>query len=305
MEQIQYYAHGKLLITGEYSVLDGALALALPCKLGQSLTIKTELHLNGVQWNSWDINHAKWLGVSFNEDLQIIQCSDLIMAKRLQEILKIAIELNPSFKDQLQQCRIDTKLEFDKNWGLGSSSTLIYLISEWAQVNPYELLSLTFKGSGYDIACANASQAITYKKQDLKPEISLIDFNPKWINHAYFIFLGQKQISSNEIKKYALLEFDRRKLALQITKITQQLLTCQDISSCQQILDTHETLLSKTLGYPTVKSLRFSNIDGTFKSLGAWGGDFVLFIGDQNQIPEIQALGYSVIIPWKDLALTS
>ena len=35
-----FNAHGKLLLTGEYFVLDGALALALPCKLGQSMSIQ-------------------------------------------------------------------------------------------------------------------------------------------------------------------------------------------------------------------------------------------------------------------------
>ncbi|MEM0993828.1 MAG: GHMP kinase, partial [Bacteroidota bacterium] len=34
-----YYAHGKLLLTGEYAVLDGAVALAVPSKLGQRLDI--------------------------------------------------------------------------------------------------------------------------------------------------------------------------------------------------------------------------------------------------------------------------
>ena len=36
-----FYSHGKLLLTGEYLVLDGALALAVPCKLGQSLTVRS------------------------------------------------------------------------------------------------------------------------------------------------------------------------------------------------------------------------------------------------------------------------
>ena len=32
-----FYSNGKLLITGEYVVLDGAKALALPTKYGQNL----------------------------------------------------------------------------------------------------------------------------------------------------------------------------------------------------------------------------------------------------------------------------
>ena len=36
-----FYAHGKLLITSEYLVLDGAEALALPTVYGQSLEVET------------------------------------------------------------------------------------------------------------------------------------------------------------------------------------------------------------------------------------------------------------------------
>ena len=35
-----FYSNGKLLITGEYLVLDGAKALALPTKYGQYLTVE-------------------------------------------------------------------------------------------------------------------------------------------------------------------------------------------------------------------------------------------------------------------------
>jgi mevalonate kinase len=51
----QFYAPGKLLITGEYAVLDGAWALALPTRLGQTLTVTpTQIQNNkpAVYWQS-------------------------------------------------------------------------------------------------------------------------------------------------------------------------------------------------------------------------------------------------------------
>ena len=36
-----YYSNGKLLITGEYSVLEGAKSLAIPTNFGQDLVIDT------------------------------------------------------------------------------------------------------------------------------------------------------------------------------------------------------------------------------------------------------------------------
>ena len=34
-----FYGHGKLLLTGEYAVLDGAKALSIPTRFGQSLEV--------------------------------------------------------------------------------------------------------------------------------------------------------------------------------------------------------------------------------------------------------------------------
>jgi len=34
-----FYSHGKLLLTAEYVILDGAKALALPTKFGQEMEI--------------------------------------------------------------------------------------------------------------------------------------------------------------------------------------------------------------------------------------------------------------------------
>jgi hypothetical protein len=37
--QKTFYSNGKLLITGEYLILDGAKGLALPTKMGQNLSV--------------------------------------------------------------------------------------------------------------------------------------------------------------------------------------------------------------------------------------------------------------------------
>ena len=39
----KFYGNGKLLLTGEYFVLDGALSLALPTKFGQNLVSSTKI----------------------------------------------------------------------------------------------------------------------------------------------------------------------------------------------------------------------------------------------------------------------
>ena len=54
-----YYSNGKLLITGEYLVLDGAEALALPTKFGQNLIIENASGSISSTFNdeNRDLNH--------------------------------------------------------------------------------------------------------------------------------------------------------------------------------------------------------------------------------------------------------
>ena len=54
-EQLTYYSNGKLLITGEYVVLDGATALAIPTKYGQSLCVSklAPVKLVGLMFGVW------------------------------------------------------------------------------------------------------------------------------------------------------------------------------------------------------------------------------------------------------------
>jgi mevalonate kinase len=56
-----FYSNGKLLITGEYLVLDGAKAFALPTKFGQSLIIEE----GSDQWVSYDHDGSVWFEIPF------------------------------------------------------------------------------------------------------------------------------------------------------------------------------------------------------------------------------------------------
>ena len=47
-------ANGKLLLTAEYFVMDGATALALPTRFGQQLSAKDADKAGILQWQSFD-----------------------------------------------------------------------------------------------------------------------------------------------------------------------------------------------------------------------------------------------------------
>jgi mevalonate kinase len=60
----EFYSHGKLLLTAEYLVLDGANALAFPTKYGQSLIFDNGKK-NTIAWKSYDHNGKLWLDFCF------------------------------------------------------------------------------------------------------------------------------------------------------------------------------------------------------------------------------------------------
>jgi len=61
----KFYSNGKLLLTGEYVVLDGAKALALPTKKGQSLLVEIN-DSKKISWNSFDCHKNKWFTTEIN-----------------------------------------------------------------------------------------------------------------------------------------------------------------------------------------------------------------------------------------------
>ena len=54
-----FKSHGKLLLFGEYAVIDGAKSLAIPCKKGQSLEIKPHRGSDLI-WECYDHNDELW-----------------------------------------------------------------------------------------------------------------------------------------------------------------------------------------------------------------------------------------------------
>ncbi|WP_456437102.1 GYDIA family GHMP kinase, partial [Psychroserpens sp.] len=206
-----YYSHGKLLLTGEYVVLDGALSLAIPTKFGQDLTV-THNEASLLLWKSFDENDKLWFEAEFDLNQHNISCinsTDKAVSERLLQILKSAQSLNSQFLKKNHGYKITTQLEFPKNWGLGTSSTLINNISNWANINPYILLELTFGGSGYDIACARADGSLMFQlnnneisrsaRNDSEQLVEIVDFNPNFKEHIYFVYLNQKQNSREGI----------------------------------------------------------------------------------------------------------
>lgn len=278
-EKDQYFfGHGKLLLTGEYFVLDGALALALPTKVGQSLSVKYNPSFSPtLSWKSYDVNGNLWFDSTF--EFWHFKCLDENPSEEalfLQKILQQVRKQNTHFLRDNVDVKVETRLGFPLTWGLGSSSSLIYNIAQWAYISPFELLFKTHGGSGYDIACAQSDGPIAYKKVASGPNWSPIYFSPDFKNNLYFVYLGKKQNSREAIKEYTKKRPIEASMIAKITELTQEFLNASTLKQFQALITAHEEIISKTLELPMVKESLFPDFPGAVKSLGAWGGDFVL-----------------------------
>lgn len=310
-----YYSHGKLLITGEYLVLDGGLALAVPTKFGQSLQV-TSIDGTGLIWKSVAQNDSIWFETEIelkNNNILTKVTSNHLLSERLLQILKAAQQLNPNFLKSSEGFFIETQLEFPKNWGLGTSSTLINNIADWAKVDAFELLKHTFGGSGYDIACAQTDQSLTYqlnpdstslrsKVQDgQRHTIHTVNFNPSFKDHIYFVHLNQKQDSRKGIAEYRTHTFDLSDNISKVSAITKAMIICDDLEGFQRLMDAHEGLISAIIKLTSVKEKLFNDFKGSIKSLGAWGGDFVMVASENDPTLYFKNKGFQTILSYSEM----
>lgn len=306
----KYYSNGKLLITGEYVVLDGALSLALPTKFGQTLQIEA-IHDDNIIWESFDDNGIKWFESKFEittyGNLKSIQNNNDV-SERIIQIFDTVKTLNPDFLIANNGFKISTHLTFPRNWGLGTSSTLINNMAQWANVDAYKLLEKTFGGSAYDIACAQNNFPLTYQLNSFSSiqserSIKKTNFNPVFKEHIFFVYLNKKQNSRDGIASYKANKGHIHSAVSEINDITTKIIQSKSLSNFENLITEHETIISKIIKQQPVKELLFKDFKGGIKSLGAWGGDFVMVTSKENPSTYFKNKGYQTIIPYLDMVL--
>ncbi len=296
---MEVYSNGKVLLTGEYVILDGALSLAAPTKFGQYLRLR-ESESNLINWKSINFDGNIWFKCSITSDtLKVKSTSSKKISNTLVEIINLIRDYNPTF---LKKCGSDisTNLTFEKNLGLGSSSTLISNLSKISGVNPYTLNNKIFKGSGYDIACAESISPILYKLDKDQKIINEVSFKPSFNGHIYFVYLNKKQNSISEIEKYNKNKASNS-IINEISDITSEILVCNSIDRFNKLIEAHELIISKLISKQTVKDLLFKDFDGYIKSLGAWGGDMIMVSSEIDPSKYFIEKGYSTIFKFKEL----
>lgn len=296
------------MLTGEYLVLNGAEALAVPLRLGQQMNVYTSIHSeNTLKWTSEDTDGEFFKGEFSLEDFSILSCDDSVAAEFVAGVLKGARLLNKNFLNSDLGYQVHCTVEFSREYGFGSSSTFICNIAKWAEIDALKLNSEVSKGSGYDIAVGMANTPIIYQLVKGVPEVFKVELNYTFTDKLLLVYLGHKQSTSSSISTYEPDEIHIKEKVKEISKITNHVLEIKTLKGFQNSMRKHEAIIGEVIDRSPIKEMEFADFDGDIKSLGAWGGDFILAISDK-EMSEIMKYfkdkGYKTMLSFDDLVLS-
>lgn len=296
----EIFSPGKLMLTSEYFAIDGALVLAVPTKLGQEFFFDEKK--DGKTLIFWEAYHQNklWLKAVIDyENWQVIETNITSSAEFILKTLKNVQSLSETKFKSTHSYHLKTNLQFPADYGLGSSSTLMNNLGEWAKINPFYLNSISLGGSGYDIAVAKEKSAILFQS---KPEIKYekVNFNPSFKNELIFIHLNQKQDSREGINFYKS-KTKSQKLVDEFSNLTKNILLCSELENFSELMLFHEQKISNFLEIPTVKEKFFADCPVFVKSLGAWGGDFVMSAKFDGFKDYFWGKGFTTVFEWSDI----
>jgi mevalonate kinase len=300
----EYYSKGKFLLSGEYLVLYGAKALAVPLKFGQGMKVKAWPDPGIIKWETKVQGNLWFEGAFKGKNFEIVDASDQKTALFVQQLLKAGDKLKPGLIKINQGYHIQNVIDFDINWGLGSSSSLVSNLAFWLDIDPYALYRKLFRGSGYDVFCSRASKPILYQLINDIPEVTEVSFQPDFSEHLYFVHLGRKQDSQQSVSEFRdNSDFDRN-VTGQISDLTDRMLEAGSLDEFISVMRIHERVISSVLGLKSLKEERFPDFQGGIKSLGAWGGDFIMAaspLGYQEVKDYFSRKNMPVIFRWQDI----
>jgi mevalonate kinase len=298
-EPLKLRSNGKILLTGEYTVMKGAKALSLPVEYGQTMLVKP-VKKDYTEWKTYLKNRSLMLYLRMTPDLEkVIEQKPAEAGNEIIHILRVLKKMNPHLFKRAYQ--IETRFEFDIHLGLGASSTLIANLSKWAQVNPFSLLDATFNGSGVDVVTSLSGKPLVFQRTGFGREWQFVDFKPPFGKNLFFVYLNKKQPTIKAVQKFKNMDF-KPGLKEEISRITEEILQVKDLSHFNELIEKHDELTGKAIRQRPVKKRLFPDFPGGMKSLGAWGGDLILVTGNYKQIENyFKEKGYPVIFKYNDL----
>lgn len=301
---IDAHANGKLLLTGEYLVLAGAQALALPVCFGQGMKVFASEE-STLDWKS-ESPGGTWFTAKFDPvSLKVIAATDHLIALKLKKMLVAARRLNPQFLSGSGGWNVIVTADYPIEWGMGSSSTLCSLIASWADIPVFDLFRKISKGSGFDIACAGRNNLLYYQLLKGQPNITITQAGRALKENSWFVYLGNKQDSAKEAWAFLLSHHYAEIDITEVSRLSCAICNATAPDELIRLVDEHEYILSTILQREPL-ARRFGSFSGTVKSLGAWGGDFAMFVSGLEPgavVDQIRNLGFSTIFSYNDLEI--
>lgn len=306
-----YFAPGKIMLTGEYLVMNGFDSFAFPTKMGQWLDVyefDTPDELSDfIVFQAKDFQDNVWFETKLLlPDFQPIEIHHVenILVNRLCGIFKLA---ENDFWTSGRSFRLETRLEFNRVWGLGSSSTLVKLMSDFLNVDPFKIQFEIFGGSGYDVAIAKLQKPLLYWLTSDEMNWNYWKLNAELTEKWFVVFYGKKMDSrsslanvQDELNQIAEDDF----YTAQFDKILNNTKVATDLISLESSLEMYQMLLSQSLMLPTpyeLLGIKPTN-KGLCKWLGAWGGDMIL-INETILQTYPSAFENFEMMPWNDLVI--
>ena len=271
--------------------------------MGQQLTVSEENGSDSLNWQAF-YHDQLWFSCELNpEDFSVQITNHDERSETLSQIFKTIKRLNPKFAPQAGT-KFETTLEPSPDWGLGSSSTLISLLAQWAEVNSFKLNELVFQGSGFDIACASADGPILYVRNKPAEPVSL-DY--PFSEQLFLVYSGRKKRTAVEVNTFLEERVVSCQLIEEVSALTDEFSRCLDQDEFNLLIRHHEQLVSHVIGRMAVKTEYFEDFKGEVKSLGAWGGDFFLASTNKLTFDQVRKYfenkGLMTVFKWNDLIL--
>ena len=300
-DRMFFESNGKILLSSEYLVLDGAKSIALPSKLTQSLSVEKFVD-DSILWESYDHDENLWFKEKFK-----FKKGKLVYENKKNSVSDKLISLFNhihKFKDISNSLgkKFITRLNFKREWGLGTSSTFVNNLAQWAKVDPYQLLFSSFKGSGYDIACCSKKNPITYSINNNSISVKNIKLDKMFRDNVYLVYLGRKQNTQKSIESYYKSSIDKKNSINKINTITKSIIECKNLFEFENLIEQHESIISDLISINPIQKSIFSDYkEGKIKSLGSWGGDFILATSKNNDMSYFKNKGFNTIFPLSGL----
>lgn len=309
------------MLCGEYAVTIGVEALAVPVQLGQWMYVwefNSPLGGDRLIWEAKEKDGSTWLNEYFSlpllSDFVESSVSDELEGQVLRNtdrnVIKKMLGLVASdFWKAGKSYRIETQLEFNRNSGLGSSSTMISNFARYTGLDAQWLQQQVFGGSGYDVAVAEVGKGLVFWKHNDLAHWGPWSLSTQLTENWQVVFLGQKQNSRDSLSqvKIRLQEIQNDNFLLhQLQQILAAVKMASEVPMLEAGLEMWQAVLSMGLGLETpYQHFGFQPIKGgVCKWLGAWGGDMLL-VNAVFAEKQREALSVYTSVSWNELVLTN